>query len=376
MITPNQAFYGGSHSQQMGVQGQDNRRDTDVARSQGPMMVAKGGGGAMMTPKGGGGTPPLQGQGTQGQPSASSANITHPTGSAGQAPPTQVYAPPPAQYHYGYPSTNTTAYVQYYGVRPGPRPPYVQPSYVHPQAPPTGGHQLPHPHSSYPPSHPRVINSYPPGAYPPSSSPGPQTLAPTTMGPQMHHVAPPLGARSMAARFPGAATPHSSQQSQQIQQVLPSSQSLPPPPGFSADQSAASPPQTAPNKPLNAIPVTQLTGQGLPTSSTAGNIRQDVESANQQDVPKTVDFGHTKKLEELCKNRNLPAPNYKINEEKGKYIAEVKIGGQLFHTQWPCESFEQAKSTAAMEAITNLAMSLGTLSVSDTGTGLGVQGAY
>jgi hypothetical protein len=143
---------------------------------------------------------------------------------------------------------------------------------------------------------------------------------------------------------------------------------LPPPPGFSADQSAASPPQTAPNKPLNAIPVTQLTGQGLPCS-TAGDVRQNAESATLKDVSKSLDFGHTKRLEELCKTKSLPSPQYKINEEKRKYYAEVVIGRQSFRTQWPCESMEQAKSIAAMEAMATLAMSMSALSTSDTGIG-------
>ena len=344
MVGSNRAYVG-SNSQQAVTQGQDN---PNVVWSQG----------AMTTPKGGGGVHE-QVQRTPDQPSASSANIhptSYPTGSRGQAPPTQGYAPLTGPYYYqvqGYPPANSAAYGQNYA------PPYMQPSYMY-QAPPTGGNQWPHPQPH--PPHPRLINSNPPGAYPPPPS-GPQIMMPT--GAQMR-VAPPSGARLMAARFPGTAPPST----QQSPPVLPSSRP-PPPPGFSANQSAASPPQTAPNKPLNAIPVTQLSGQGLPCG-TAGNVKQDVESASQKDSAKSLDFGHTKKLEELCKTRNLPPPQYKINQDKGKYFAEVRIGGQTFHTQWPCEYFEQAKSTAAMEAMTNLAMSMSTLSTSDTGIGWGV----
>ena len=338
-VRPSQT-YTSSYSQQSVSQGQVSPSVSGVAGSQGAVMTTKGGGGICD-----------QVQRTPGQPSATSANIhaeSYPTGSGGQAPPAQAYALPTAPYQYhqaqGYPPV---AYGQhYYGTS---RPPYMQPSYMH-QAPPTSGNQWPHP-QPYPP-HPHAISSHQPGAYP--HLPGPQTV-----GAQVR-VAPPQGMRSMAARFPGAAPPSP----QQVHPILSSSR---PPPGFSADQSAASPSQTAPNKPLNAIPIVQHTGQGLPCSS--GGVKQDIEPANQKDVAKNVDFGHTKKLEELCKTRNLAAPNYKINQDKGKYFGEVKIGDRLFRTQWPCENFEQAKSTAAMEAISNLAISMSALSTSDTGIG-------
>ena len=341
-VRPSQT-YTGSYSQQRVVQGQVSPMDAGVARGQGAMMTAKGGGGARE-----------QVQRTSGQPSAASANVhsaSYPAGSGGQAPPAQAYAPPTAQYHYqvrGYAPPNTLAYGQYYGVQSMPA--YMQPSYMH-QAPPTSGNQWPHPH------HPHVVSSHSAGAYP--YPPGPQTVMPT--GAQVSVVP----HRSMAARFPGAAPPPS----QQSLTIL-SSPWPPPPPGFSSDQSGASQPLTASNKPLNAIPMTQNSGQGLPCSS--GGIKQNLESSNQKNVSKTLDFGHTKKLEELCKTRNLPAPNYRISHQKGKYVAEVRIGDRLFRTQWPCEYFEQAKSTAAMEAMTNLAMSITTLSTSDTGIDKGL----
>ena len=361
MVRPNQSYVADSHSQQAVMQAQDYRADSDDAWSQGGMMVLQKGGG-----RGGGGAHE-QGQRTSGQPgSASSANIIHhpTTGSGGQAPPTQAYAPHTVGPYYpmpGYPPASTAAYGQYCA------PPYIQPAYVN-QAPPmpTSGHHWPHPQPH--PPHPRLINSNPSGAYPPSSTPtsyGQQTVTPTGV---RVGTAPPPGARSMAARFPGNAPspPPPSSSSQQLQSMVPSSQGplVPPPPGFSADQSAASPGQTVPNKPLNVIPVSKLTGQGLPSSAT----RQDAESANQTDVSKHL---HTKQLEELCRIRNLPAPHYKINEEKRKFFASVMIGHQSFRTQWPCENMEQAKSTAAMEAITNLALAMSTLSTGDTGIGGG-----
>ena len=356
MVRPNPPYIVDSQSQQAAMQAQDYRADSDDAWGRGVMMVTPKGGG------GGGGGAREQGQRTSSQPSsASSANVTyHPTtGSGGQAPPTQPYAPPTAGPYQmqRHPPASTAA-------------PYIQPAYVH-QAPPmpTSGYHWPHPQPH--PPHPRLINSNPSGTYPPSStrptSYGQQTVMPPT-GVRVG-MAPPPGARSMAARFPSTAPslPPPSSSSQQLQSTVPSSQGpLAPPPGFSADQSAASPGQTVPNKPLNAIPVSKLTGQGLPS-------RQDAESANQTDVSKNLDFGKTKQLEELCKIRNLPAPHYKINEEKRKFFARVIIGHQLFRTQWPCENMEQAKSIAAMEAITNLtlAMSMSELSTGDTGIGGG-----
>ncbi len=368
MVRPYQPHVVDSRSQQAVVQ---DPRYSDVARSQGAIT---------MTPKGGGGGAREQDQRTPGQPSASSANVIHHTShstteSGGQAPPTQAYAPGPYYYYpmQRYPPANTAAYYgQYYAQ------PYMQPAYAH-QAPPNPGLHWRHPQPH--PPHPRLINSNPPGAYPSPSPPPPLPSGQQTVMPIGVNVgtAPPLGARSMAARFPGtAATPPPPRSSGQLQPSVPSSQRPPlrPPPGFSADQSAASPPQTAPNKPLNAIPVTQLTGQGLPCS-TAGDVRQDTESVTQKDASKSLNFGHTKKLEELCKTRSLPAPQYKINQDKGKkYFAEVGIGHQSFRTQWPCESMEQAKSIAAMEAMATLAMSMSALSTSDTGIGGGVHCTY
>lgn len=359
MVRPNPPYVVDSRSQQAVVYVQDNRTDSDVAWSQGVMMV---------TPKGGGrGGAREQGQRTQGQPSPSSVNVVHPaTGSGGQTPPThsQAYAPHTAgPYYYPmqrYPPANTAAYGQYYA------PPYIQPAYMH-QAPPTSGHHWRHPQPH--PPHPHLISSTPPGAYPSSTPPtsGQQTMMPTGV---KVGTAPPPGAWSMAARFPGTAPspPLPSSSSQQLQPIVPPSQgSLPPPPGFSTDQSAANPGQTAPNKPLNAIRVSKLTGQGLPSSTTGD--RQYAKSASQKDVSKNLDLHHTKQLEELCKNRNLPAPQYRINEEKRKYFAEVIIGHQSFRTQWPCENMEQAKCVAAMEAMVKLTMSMSALSTGDTGIG-------
>ena len=335
-IRPSQAYiasYSQQHSQTM-QQGQAIPMDTGVAPSQGD-------------PKGGGGLSE-QVQRTSGQLSATAANfypVSQPLGHS-QAPPTQVYAPPTAPYHQvQYPPISTAVYDQQYAYDvPYP---HMQPNYMY-QAPPTGGGQWVHPR-------PHLINYPPPqGVYPPP--PGLPTVTPTCHGSGVR-VAPPPGMRSMAARFPGVTPPPPPQQ-------LP----RPPPPGHSAHQSDASPPQITTNRPLNAIPVTHHPGQGLPHSSAQQDVHV-VESSSRSDTSKSTEFNHTKMLEELCKANNLPAPFYSVKQDKEKYSAEVKIGERLYHTQWMCDHFEQAKSIAAMEAITDLAMSMNTLSVRDTGIG-------
>ena len=192
------------------------------------------------------------------------------------------------------------------------------------------------PRSVYLP-HPGVIYGPAQGTY----SPRPSAVATTTAT----HVTPPPGIRPIAARFPGhGGTPS-------------------PPPGFAPQLTARS--DVVPGKPLHAIPVPRNDKEGLPAST--ANVDREFRPIEQTSLATTSEqIDHSKSLEEFCRKRHFPPPNYKVSEEgKNKYSAEVRVGDKYYHTRWKCDDFEQAKLTAAMEALIGLAL------VTDTGISCG-----
>ena len=224
-----------------------------------------------------------------------------------------------ANFYPSYPQT-----VPYQGVYP---PGY----YAAPDVVMQGGYPPPpQPHSGVYPTHPSAAGmSYAPtqSIYPPR----PSTVATTTAA----NMIPPPGLRPIAARFPGQSAP----------------------PGFDLQQTTGSAPKGAsPDKPLTTIPVPQADKQGLPVSTT-----RICPESQQTERPSPKQINHAKNLEEFCKTKCLPAPSYKVNESgKNMFSAEVRIGDKSYRTRWTCHDFEQAKMMAAMEALSHLAIALGT----------------
>ena len=264
-----------------------------------------------------------------------SANFCHP---GGPTTPTQspaapwvaayAHAPPAVMYSQmpqGQVQTNVAPYV-YYGV-PG-----------HSQAPPLNP--------------PHIFQSSPQRGM---HSPRPSMSS--TVGPV--HVTPPPGLQNvqMAARFP----------------VAPPSTSSPPPPppGFSPRQPIATT-QLLPSKPLNAIPVSH-DRHGFPTSASSSYNSQDPSTVVQSSPPSWIpQVDHPKALEALCSRLKLSVPMYQIKEEgNGNFWAEVKVGDKTYQTRWKCDDFDQAKMMAAMEALSQLALtSMDVQRVDNSGTGI------
>ena len=294
-----------------------------ATHSQGPMAYSKG-------------VLPQQVQTSVNPISASSAHYYHKGGASlptqQQPHPHSAYAPP-TQAHPGQ--------------QPHPHPAYAPPTQAHPgqqsiYAPPTGTYQqmsggqvqpgIP------PPTHGYVYPSPQRGVY----MPGPST-------PGAARMTPPPGIK-VAARF---TTPTHSPPPPPVQ----------PPPGFSP-QLPITNTQISPNKPLNAIPVS-ANRQGLPAGST-----NQLPSINQQTEVTRPGLNHTKALEVLCERLKLSTPFYKVKESgKAQYTAEVWIGGRSYGSRWISDDFERAKTVAAMEALSRMALTMGTQSNSSTGIG-------
>ena len=296
-----------------------------ATHGQGPMAYSKG-------------VLPQQVQTSVNPISASSAHYYHKGGASlpthQQPHPHSAYAPP-TQTHPGQQPHPHPAYAPLTQAHPGQQSIYAPPTGTYQQM--SGGQVQVQP-GIPPPTHGYV---YPPpqrGVY----MPGPST-------PGAARMTPPPGIK-VAARF---TTPtHSPPPPVQ------------PPPGFSPQQQPIRNTQISPNKPLNAIPVS-ANRQGLPAGST-----NQLPSINQQTEVTRPGLNHTKALEVLCERLKLSTPFYKVKESgKAQYSAEVWIGGRSYGSRWISDDFERAKTVAAMEALSRMALTMGTQSNSSTGIG-------
>ena len=211
----------------------------------------------------------------------------------------------------------------------------------HSQAPPLN--PVLHPHIFHSPPHGGMCSPRPPM----SSAAGPV------------HVTPPPGLQNvqMAARFPVAP---------------PSTSSPPPPPPSFSPRQPITTAQFPPSKPLNAIPVSH-DRHGFPTSASSSYNSQDPSSVVQSSPPSWIpQVDHPKALEALCSRLKLSVPMYQIKEEgNGNFWAEVKVGDKTYQTRWKCDDFDQAKMMAAMEALSQLALtSVDVQRVDNSGTGI------
>ena len=319
VVRPGQPVYVASYAQSQSVQQQVTLQGTASPWNQGspnvgaPLHHVCPAVGSSVHPHSRG---PEQMQRTVGQPAMihSQHHPGPPTPPSQVQPgPRQVYAPPVGMSPRAQIQSNTAGYVR-----------------ANYQAPPHGVHPPPH-----------GVHPLPRGVHSPGSTAGGGAVA--------AQMTPPPGMRPIAARFPGATPP------------APGS-SFPPPPAV------ARPQMPPPGKPLHAIPVSSSGEHRLPSSSSIGSSRQDsLPNQSTSNAASNSEIDHARNLEGFCRSRNLPAPKYIIKEEMEKFSARVEIGSKVYSTQWSCNSFEQAKITAAMSALSSLAISVGDLSITGTG---------